>query len=68
MFSHSHSPYEYEFTWLQILIGTGAEKRGKVYKVWHSKTLQDKLRSLTNGMPWLWDGNRIAWYVYILDL
>ncbi|PSS06975.1 hypothetical protein M430DRAFT_271769 [Amorphotheca resinae ATCC 22711] len=44
-----------------ILIGTGAEKRGKVYKVWHSKTLQDKLRSLTNGMPWLWDGNRIAW-------
>ncbi|KAG9244119.1 Piwi domain-containing protein [Calycina marina] len=44
-----------------VLIGNGAEKRGKNLAVWKSKTVQDKIRSFTEGMPWLWDGNKIAW-------
>jgi len=47
-----------------ILIGTGAEKRGKIMAVWKSKILQTKIRSLTQNMAWLWDGNKIAWTSY----
>lgn len=46
----------------QIMIGTGAEKRGKVMAVWQSQAVQQKLKSFR--VPWLWDGNKIAWYVY----
>ncbi|KAE8440738.1 hypothetical protein EG329_006633 [Mollisiaceae sp. DMI_Dod_QoI] len=46
--------YQYD-----ILIGNGAEKRGKIMAVWKSKTVQAKLASF--NVPWLWDGNKIAW-------
>jgi eukaryotic translation initiation factor 2C len=45
------------------LIGTGAEKRGKVLAVWKSNAVQNRIRNLTQNMPWLWDGNKIAWYI-----
>jgi len=32
--------------------------------VWKSKAVQNELRRAHNG-PWLWDGNKIAWYVFI---
>ncbi|CZR64330.1 related to argonaute like post-transcriptional gene silencing protein QDE-2 [Phialocephala subalpina] len=42
-----------------IVIGTGAEKRGKITAVWKSKTVQDRLNSFR--VPWLWNGDKIAW-------
>jgi eukaryotic translation initiation factor 2C len=47
-----------ELTSLQIHIGNGAEKRGKIMAVWKSRAVQTRLKSL--GM-WLWDGNKLAW-------
>jgi eukaryotic translation initiation factor 2C len=49
-----------ELTSAQIMIGNGAEKRGKIMAVWKSRTVQSKLSSLIQG-PWLWDGNKLAW-------
>ncbi|KAF8860682.1 eukaryotic translation initiation factor-like protein 2C 2 [Acephala macrosclerotiorum] len=46
--------YQYD-----ILIGTGAEKRGKMMAVWKSQAVQQRLNSFR--VPWLWDGNKIAW-------
>ncbi|KAI9685409.1 MAG: hypothetical protein M1822_004540 [Bathelium mastoideum] len=39
-----------------VLIGNGAEPRGKTSRAWHSPTVQKKL-----GKNWLFDGNRLAW-------
>lgn len=50
------------FTFTQILIGNGAEKRGLVKRVWESRTVQRKLQEASKH--WLWDGNKIAWYVF----
>ncbi len=52
----------YAYTW-QINIGNGAEKKGKIIAVWKSRTVQNKLHAAVNG-PWLWDGNKLAWYVF----
>jgi eukaryotic translation initiation factor 2C len=49
-----------ELTSLQIHIGNGAEKRGKILAIWKSRAVQNKLKSLIQG-PWLWDGNKLAW-------
>ncbi|KAH8819457.1 eukaryotic translation initiation factor-like protein 2C 2 [Xylogone sp. PMI_703] len=46
--------YQYD-----ILIGNGAEKKGKIMAVWNSKTVQARLKSVS--AYWLWDGNKIAW-------
>lgn len=45
----------------QINIGNGAEKRGLVKKVWECNTVQNVLKKHSGGMPWLWDGNKLAW-------
>lgn len=44
---------------VQILIGNGAEKKGKIMAIWKSKAVQSKLQAVSRY--WLWDGNRIAW-------
>ena len=49
----------------KILVGDGAQARGKVKAIWLSQTVQNRLRSLTQGKPWLWDGNKNAWYAVI---
>jgi eukaryotic translation initiation factor 2C len=46
---------------LQIAIGNGAEKMGKIMAVWKSKTCQNKLREVAPQTPWLWNGNKLAW-------
>jgi eukaryotic translation initiation factor 2C len=53
---------DFMLTKSQVQIGNDAEKRGKIMAVWNSSAVQSKLRSLIQG-PWLWDGNKIAWYV-----
>lgn len=45
----------------QIMIGNGTEKRGLLRAVWNSTTIQNALKVVDSH--WLWDGNRIAWYV-----
>lgn len=42
----------------QVMIGNNAEKRGLQMKLWHSKTVQDKLPV---PKSWIWDGNTLAW-------
>lgn len=49
--------YQYE-----ILIGTGAEKRGLIRAVWESKGLKQAL-----GGGFIFDGNRLAWSTKTLD-
>lgn len=43
--------YQYD-----VLIGSGAEKRGLIKKIWNSTTVQKDL-----GQGWIFDGNRLAW-------
>lgn len=50
----------------KINIGNGAEKKGKIMAVWYSKAVQNKLRQYPS--PFLWDGNKIAWYVCFLKV
>ena len=42
----------------QVTIGSGAEKRGLIKKVWASKTVQQELGA---DNMWLYDGNKLAW-------
>jgi eukaryotic translation initiation factor 2C len=44
----------------QLHVGNGAEKRGMIMAAWKSRTLQEKL---SFGKMWLFDGNKIAWYL-----
>ena len=43
--------YQYD-----VVIGSGAEKRGLIKKVWNSKEIQSQL-----GNSFIFDGNRLAW-------
>ncbi|KAG0647251.1 RNA interference pathway ago1 [Hyphodiscus hymeniophilus] len=47
--------YQYD-----ILIGSGAEKRGLVKAVWECQSVRNKLKTAIRG-PWLWNGDKIAW-------
>ncbi|RDL32590.1 uncharacterized protein BP5553_09046 [Venustampulla echinocandica] len=49
--------YQYDVT-----IGGSDEKMGKVKAVWDSKQVQDRLKALSKGVPFLWDGNKLAWH------
>ncbi|KAI5204824.1 Piwi-domain-containing protein [Aureobasidium subglaciale] len=40
----------------QVMVGTGAEKRGLIKAVWASKTTKEQL-----GNGWIFDGNSLAW-------
>lgn len=40
----------------EVLVGSGAEKRGLITKVWNSRTVTAAL-----GQGWIFDGNRLAW-------
>lgn len=51
----------------QVQVGTGAEKMGKIFAVWNSKKVQEELQRVNNS-HWLWDGNKIAWLVFVLTL
>lgn len=48
----------------QVLIGSGAEKRGLIMKAWESKAVQSQL-----PMPhaWIFDGNTLAWSTEVVD-
>ncbi len=46
---------------IQVQIGNGAEKRGLIKTVWECKQLEQKLPGGRND--WLFDGNKLAWYV-----
>lgn len=51
------SVYQFE-----VMIGSGAEKRGLIKKVWQSKTVQQAL-----GKGWIFDGNRLAWSMHPIE-
>ncbi|THZ29175.1 Piwi-domain-containing protein [Aureobasidium pullulans] len=40
----------------QVMVGTGAEKRGLIKAVWNSQATRSKL-----GPGWIFDGNSLAW-------
>ncbi|KAI5239632.1 Piwi-domain-containing protein [Aureobasidium subglaciale] len=40
----------------QVMVGTGAEKRGLIKAVWNSKATKEQL-----GTGWIFDGNSLAW-------
>lgn len=44
---------------MQVLIGSGGEKRGLVKAVWESNTVQSQLKAHSN--LWIWNGDKIAW-------
>lgn len=46
----------------EVLVGSGAEKRGLIQKVWDSKAVSSAL-----GGGWVFDGNRLAWSMKPLD-
>jgi eukaryotic translation initiation factor 2C len=43
---------------IQVQIGSGVERRALVKKVWHSQAVKNAI-----GPSWIFDGNRLAWYV-----
>ncbi|KAI9728343.1 MAG: hypothetical protein M1828_003743 [Chrysothrix sp. TS-e1954] len=56
--SHPTNPvFQYD-----VQIGTGSEKRGLIRKCWQSRAVQQKL-----GPYWIFDGNRIAFWVKRLE-
>jgi len=46
----------------EVLIGSGAEKRGLIKKVWASQAVKKAL-----GSGWIFDGNRLAWSMKQVD-
>jgi eukaryotic translation initiation factor 2C len=50
----SRNIYQYD-----VLVGTGAEKRGSVKAVWECNTVRSRLRSAIQG-PWLWNGDKVC--------
>ncbi|GAB7357459.1 hypothetical protein MBLNU459_g0002t1 [Dothideomycetes sp. NU459] len=42
----------------QVLIGSGAEKRGLIKKAWRSQAVQSQL---PKAQSWIFDGNTLAW-------
>lgn len=47
---------DHHLTWLQINIGSGAEKRGLIKGIWESKSIKDVI-----GPGFIFDGNKIGW-------
>ncbi|KAK5114285.1 hypothetical protein LTR62_002536 [Meristemomyces frigidus] len=45
-----------------VLIGSGAEKRGLMKRVWESKAIAKAL-----GKGWIYDGNKLAWSMNPID-
>jgi eukaryotic translation initiation factor 2C len=41
-----------------VAVGKGDEKRGTIKAMWESKAVQKEL-----GPGWIFDGNKLAWYV-----